>query len=345
MTIPATMRALVLDHDGYDPTMGSGGLETLDGFVTLKTVDVPRPRAGQVLIRVGLSPINPSDVAFIKGAYGQPRVAGRPAGFEGVGEVVASGGGFLANRLKGRRVAFFAGISGAWAEYAVASAMTCIVLRKDVSDEDGAALLVNPFSAFAMVDIARRRGAGAFVMTAGASQLCKLMAGLARDRGIAAIALVRREAQIEPMKRAGAAAVLDTESPDFEAALEKVLKAHEPSILFDALGGGVAEPVFRAMGDEARWVIYGGLAALTAPLPDPGQFIFRKKRIEGFWLTEWLAKAGTIRTLLASRAVQARFASGVWKTELADRVSLAEAHAKVPGYFSGANPGKVMLTP
>ena len=33
--------------------------------------------------------VNPSDLAFIQGGYGQPRVKGAPAGFEGVGEVVA----------------------------------------------------------------------------------------------------------------------------------------------------------------------------------------------------------------------------------------------------------------
>jgi transglutaminase-like putative cysteine protease len=47
----------------------------------------------------------------------------------------------------------------------------------------------------------------------------------------------------------------------------------------------------------------------------------------------------------ASRGVQARFVSGAWNTDVVAQVRLAEAHARVPAFFTGANQGKVMLTP
>jgi NADPH:quinone reductase-like Zn-dependent oxidoreductase len=292
-----------------------------------------------------MAPVNPSDVAFVQGVYGQPRVAGEPAGFEGVGEVVSSGGGLIADRLVGRRVSFFAGVSGSWAEYSVSEARTCIPLRSGVSDEDGAALLVNPFSAWAMQGIVRRGGAKAFVMTAGASQLGKLMVSLARDSGHRPISLVRRDEHVELMKGHGATHVLNTEAPDFHDALLGVLKSEKPRILLDALSSPLAQSVFQAMGAHSRWIVYGGLDYQPVTLPDPGQLIFQSKRVEGFWLTSWMKDSSIVQVTRAALGVQARFVSGAWKTDVAAVVPIAEAFSRVPALLALANQGKIMIAP
>jgi NADPH:quinone reductase-like Zn-dependent oxidoreductase len=345
MVVPEIMHALVQSNSGFAEDIPSAALESLEPYLTEATIPTPTPSRGEVLIKVRMSPVNPSDVAFISGVYGQPRVAGRPAGFEAVGEVVASGGGLMANRLVGKRVSFFAGVSGSWAEYAVAAARTCIPLRAEVADEDGAALLVNPFSAWVMYGIVRRSGAKAFLMTAGASQLGKLMVSLASEGGLRPISLVRRNEHIEPLRALGATHVLNTEAPDFEDALHRLLQAEKPRILLDALSNPLAQSVFLAMGPRSRWIVYGGLDYHPVALPDPGQLIFRSKRVEGFWLTSWLQDGSILQTARAARGVQARFVSGTWKTDVAAIVPMAEAFSRVPALLGGANQGKVMIAP
>ncbi|GIL01563.1 MAG: NADH oxidoreductase [Alphaproteobacteria bacterium] len=345
MDIPAQMPALVQNESGYSQLDVGIELDSLDPYVTLASVPVPRPAANQVLIRVALASVNPSDISFIKGRYGQPREAGRPAGFEGVGTVVASGGGFMAGRLRGKRVAFVARSAGSWAEYVVAGATECIPLRKDVRDEDGAAMIVNPLTAYAMFDLVRREGAKAFVMTAGASQLCKLLAGLARDEGLVAISIVRRDEQIEPLKALGATHVLNSAAPGFVAQLRDVLAREKPRILLDAVTGAQAADIFHEMGSGARWVVYGRLDTGPTVIREPGQMIFLGKRVEGFWLASWLRRAPLLARINAARAVQKRFASGRWSTDVAAIIPLAEAHARLPAALSGANAGKVMLAP
>lgn len=340
-----TMLALVQSQSGFADEILSRSPESLEPYLTVATIPTPSPGKDQLLIRVRMAPINPSDIAFVAGVYGQPRVAGAPAGFEGVGEVVASGGGLLADRLVGKRVSFFGGVSGTWAEYAVAQARTCVPLRSGVTDENGAALLVNPFSAWAMFDLVRKQKAKSFVMTAGASQLCKLLITLAKEKGYKPISLVRRDDHIEPLSRLGATHVLNTEAPEFAETLKTVLKDEKPRILLDALSGPLPQSVFLAMGKRSRWIIYGGLDARPATLPDPGPFIFQSKRIEGFWLTSWLQHGSIVRTLQAARGVQARFASGAWNTDVAAVISLSDAIARVPEFLSNANQGKVMLRP
>ncbi|MEZ6045118.1 MAG: alcohol dehydrogenase catalytic domain-containing protein [Planctomycetaceae bacterium] len=71
----------------------------------LECVDQPAltPKQGEVLVRLLYSPINPSDLMFIRGAYGiKPELPATP-GFEGVGIVESSGGGLLGKLYKGKR--------------------------------------------------------------------------------------------------------------------------------------------------------------------------------------------------------------------------------------------------
>lgn len=345
MALPQDMFALIQRESGYATGMDGPELTDLDPYLEAKTVELPKPKSGQVLIKVSMASVNPSDVMFIKGLYGQPRIAGQPAGFEGVGEVVASGGGFMANRLKGKRVAFVAGFSGTWAEYALAEAVTCIPLRKEIRDEDGAAMIVNPLTAYAMFDLVKREGAKSFILSAGASQLCKLIAGIARDEGYRAISIVRRDEQVEPLKQLGAAHVLNSETDGFQAELRALLKEEKPRIFLDAVTGKQGSMIFHEMGKGGRWIVYGRLDPGLTPIEEPGQLIFLDKRIEGFWLTKWLRKTPLLRKLSAIRAVQGRFASGAWHTDVAATIPIAEAHARLPEALAGANTGKVMLVP
>lgn len=346
MTLPATMNALLLKGDGYAAQPSGTVLEALAPYVEAGTVAVPPPEAGQVLVKVTLAAINPSDVMFVKGMYGQPRQKGRPAGFEGVGEVVAAGGDAAAQALVGRRVAFATGRSGwgSWAEYAVAEAASCIPVLDTVRDEDAAAMIVNPLTALAMFGIVREEGEKAFVLTAGASQLAKLMIGVAKDEGFRPIAIVRRDEQIAPLEGLGAAHVLNADAPGFAEKLAAVLREEKPRIFLDAVTGPLAGAVFSAMGRRARWIVYGRLDPAPTPIPEPGQLIFMHKRIEGFWLAEWLGSAGQEQRVAAAIEAQKRFSDGRWATDVTAVVPLGEAVARVAGELAKPN-GKVFIAP
>ncbi|MEO3384767.1 zinc-binding dehydrogenase [Mesorhizobium sp. CAU 1741] len=346
MTLPVTMNALLLKHDGYAERPSGTVLEALEPYVEAGTIDVPRPQASQVLVKVRLASINPSDVMFIKGMYGQPRKQGQPAGFEGVGEVVAAGSDTEAQALIGKRIAFATGLStwGSWANYAVAEAGACIPLLDTVRDEDAAAMIVNPLTALAMFGIVRDEGEKAFVVTAGASQLCKLMIGVAKEEGFRPIAIVRRDDQIPLLEGIGAAHVLNAEAPDFAARLAAVLREEKPRIFLDAVTGPLAGQIFAAMGKRSRWIIYGRMDGETTIIPEPGQMIFMHKKIEGFWLTEWMRSAGPERRMKAVIEAQKRFSDGRWSTDVTAVVPLEEAVERVADELSKPN-GKVFIAP
>jgi NADPH:quinone reductase-like Zn-dependent oxidoreductase len=195
-----------------------------------------------------------------------------------------------------------------------------------------------------MFDIVRQEGEKSFILTAAASQLCKLMIGVAREEGYRAVAIVRREDQIGLLEEAGAAHVLNAEAPGFKARLAGLCREEKPRILLDAVTGPLAGTIFNAMPRRARWIIYGRLDPSPTTIPEPGQMIFMHKRIEGFWLTEWMRTTPTERKAAAVMEAQTRFSDGRWATDVTAVVPMDEAMDRVAQELAKPN-GKVFIAP
>ena len=339
MTLPETMRALVQLHDGYAGTQTGPDIDDLTPFVALRDIPVPTPGKGQALIKVQLAAVNPSDIHFIKGEYGQPRKGGIPAGFEAVGEVVAGD-----TPLVGQRVSFFASASGTWAEYAMTDISGLVPCRTDLSPVDAAGLLVNPLTAIAMFDIVKESGADGFVLNAAGSQLGKLLIALGRDHKIAPIAVVRRAEQADALRTLGAAEVIVTSGNDPLDQARAVFKDYTPRILLDAVADQFTADLFFAMPEGARWINYGKLSADAPKLSQMGQMIFQNKQIEGFWLTRWMKHVDPARIPQAFATIQERFVTGDWITDVAGIVPLTKAMTTLPQVL-GQRDGKAFIDP
>lgn len=334
------MQALVQLQDGHAAAFDGPTVGNLTELVALRRVPVPYPGPGQLLVKVAMSPVNPSDLLFVKGNYGQPRVRGAAAGFEGTGTIVATGGTSV---LLGRRVSFLASGSGAWAEYALTDPASCVAVADGLRDDDAAALLVNPLTAVAMIDLAAEAGARAVMLTAAASQLGRMLIGLARERGIVPLAVVRRGTDEAALRALGAPEVLVSTANDFPGRLAAVLRVEKPRILLDAVGDQTSAEIFLAMPPRSRWISYGILSARGPYLPDMRPFVFSDKRIEGFWLSRWLRAATPDARERAVTLAQQHFLDGEWHTPIAARVALDDAMSSLPAAL--ARPGKVLLVP
>lgn len=340
-TLPSTRFALIQKHDGYSGHQEGPAIEDASLYLEEGDLPMPEPGPGQVLIRMRCASVNPSDLHFIKGEYGQPRTKGAAAGFEGCGDVVGAGAG--AEKLMGQRVGFVATMAGAWSEYLVTDAAAVVPLHPDVSDENGAALVVNPLTAIAMVQIAEADG-DCFVLSAATSQLGKLMIALARDKGLKTIALVRRDDAIAPLAELGATHILNVTKDDFASAFTALSAELKPRVFLDAVSDQTSETIFTLMPNKARWITYGKLSVAPPKLTQMGQFIFQSKQIEGFWLTRWMQTSDPAEVMKAGMEVQARYADGSWNTDYAIRLPLREVMSGLAD-ATKLKDGKILIVP
>ena len=334
MPLPEEMDALVAD--------AAAGL----GAVRLARVPVPRPERGQVLIKVHAAPCNPNDLLYLEGRYGIDRPLPATLGFEGAGEVVATGGGMIARYLKGKRVATGGHDgTGTWAQYLVTRADQCVPLRHGLTLEQGATALANPMTALSLLGVVRRGGHKAYVQTGAAGQLGRMLLTLGRARGVHGVHVVRRAEQAEALRKLGADHVLVSTAANFEPALADACRALGATIAFDAVAGDLTGALARALPRESEVVVYGALSGSPCGDIDPMVLAFGHKRVRGFEVAHYLRELGLLGALRLAGAAQKLVASGAVSTTIRDRVPLAAAPAALAAYAASMSDGKLLLLP
>ncbi|HZT57570.1 MAG TPA: zinc-binding dehydrogenase [Pyrinomonadaceae bacterium] len=331
---PETMRAVKLRS--YD-----GGADS----IVLAEMPVPRPGHGQVLVRMTAAPINPSDLSFIRGTYGIKKRLPVVPGLEGSGEAVAAGGGLLARYLLGKRVACAAPADGdgTWAEFMLAEASHCIPLRKGTDTEQAATMIVNPFTAWALLEEAKKLRAEAVVQTAAASALGRMIVRLAVARGVHLVNVVRRAEQVELLKREGAGYVLDSSADDFDERLRELCTRLRATVAFDAVAGEMTGRVLNAMPARSTAIVYGALS-LQGCVVDPRSLIFQRKSVRGFWLSDWLRRQNALRKFLVAGGIQ-KLLRDELKTEIRARLPLDAAVEGLREYEREMTGGKIIFVP
>jgi len=232
--------------------------------VVLETVAVPEPGPAEVLLRVEAAPVNPSDLgllfaganltaAVVAGSAERPvltapipepamrALAGRvgtpmPVGNEGAGTVVAAGSSPEARALLGKTVAVAGGAM--YAQYRLVNAAACLQLPDGTPAVDGASSFVNPMTVLGMVETMRMEGHTALVHTAAASNLGQMLGRLCTDEQIPLVNIVRKQADVDLLRSAGAAYVCNSSAPDFTDHLTAALRDTGATLAFDAIGGG-----------------------------------------------------------------------------------------------------------
>ncbi|NMO17023.1 zinc-binding dehydrogenase [Pyxidicoccus fallax] len=327
------MRALVLT--AYDGRKDS---------LQVETRPVPRPSPSQVLVRMAASPINPADLMFIRGLYGLRKPLPTVPGLEGCGTVVAAGG-VTGRLLVGRRVACGAPTEGdgLWAEYAVVGVPQCVPLRSHISDEQGASLLINPVTAWALMERAKEGGHGALVQSAAASALGRMLLALAKREKLPMVHVVGRPEQVELLRKSGAEHVLSSHEPEFEERLRRLCHELKVSLAFDAVGGRLTGQLMRALVDGGTVIVHGLLSEQECRI-HPGDFIFGDKKVEGFWLERW-ARVGPGKEKLKARMVVPSLVGRVLETPVRARLPLESAGEAVRIASSDRTAGKVLFLP
>jgi len=328
---PATMKAVILTEFGKP--------------LEVKTVPIPIPGSGQVLIKMEATPINPSDLSFLAGHYGVKKTLPTSPGFEGSGLVVATGGGFMGWRIKGSRVAVASSeeLSGCWAEYMVADATRCFPLDNTLTYEQGACTFVNPLTVLAMLDLCNKKKYRAVVHGASASALGRMMHRYFEANGVRVINVVRRPEQVTLLEQEGAKNILNQNDEDFEMKLQKLSQDLNATCFFDPVAGENTGKILRNLPNKSVAYVYGGLSGQGC-LIDPKDLIFKEKKVKGFWLSKWLNEKS-----LLGKAKMLYGLKGLLRTSLSTKISkefeMEQINEALEYYKKNMSEGKVLIKP
>ncbi len=241
----------------------------------------PEPGPGQVRIRVEAAGVNYVDAIMANGGYQiTPNLPYVP-GSEVAGTVDAVGEG-VTTRAVGDRVLASCGFGG-FSEAVVVKADQALPVP-DALDTATAATIVQAYATglFALERRARlAEGESLLVLGAGGG------VGLAAvDLGVALGARVIAAAS-SPDKRdralaAGAGAAIDYTTEDLKARARELAGGTGVDVVYDPIGGDLAEPALRALGDFGRYLVVGFVGGI--PKLPTNQVLLRNRSVVG---VEW----------------------------------------------------------
>jgi len=342
-SIPTRMKALQLTKH-FTEGFPRDASEYLDNYFVISEVDVPKPSSSEVLVRVERSPINPADLSGLKGTYDASRRPELPftPGAEGSGVVVSSGG-FLGWFLVGKRVAFVCPKGTVWAEYALVPAVNCISITPETSFDIAASPCVNPMTVLGFVNTAYDGGHKSMVHTAGASALGKMLIKYCQTKNIDVIAVVRRDEQVEELKALGAKYIFNTSEENWKEEFKATCAELNCTLAFDAVAGDLTGQVLHNMPKNSVVKVYGGLSEKPCVIP-PSDFIFQNKRVEGFWLVEYIKTRSKAKLFMWQREI-ASLLPTVFASSIAHVYTLEEVGTAISTYTQNMSGGKILFAP
>ena len=239
-----------------------GPAETL----SVETLPLPQPGAGEVLLRVHAAGVNFPDTLIIQGKYQfRPELPFTP-GSEVAGEVLAVGERVGHVELGDRVIAFLT--TGGYATHAVAQASQVLPMPPELSFEEAAAFtLASGTSYHALVDRAKLQ-AGETLLVLGAAGGVGLSAvQIGHALGARVIAAASSQDKLDICREHGADETINYAAEDLRARLKELTGGKGPDVIYDPVGGQFAEPAFRSIGWGGRYLVVGFAAGDIPALP------------------------------------------------------------------------------
>jgi putative PIG3 family NAD(P)H quinone oxidoreductase len=303
---------------------------------------MPKPSAGELLIKVAAAGVNRPDVLQRQGNYAPPPGATDIPGLEIAGEVVASGGQAGPWKIGDKLCALVAG--GGYAEYCVVPAPQCLPIPRGLDLIQAAAI---PETFFTVWTNVFERGAlkpgEVFLVHGGSSGIGTTAIQLAAQLGSRVIATAGGADKAAACRSLGAERAVDYRTEDFVAVAMELTQGKGVNLILDMVAGDYFARNMKCLAIEGRIVHIAYLRGNKVEL-DIGQLMMKRQTLTGSTLRpRSVAEKGAIANALKDR---------VWPLIEAGRVQpilyktfpLVEAAAAHRLMESSIHIGKIVLT-
>ncbi len=326
--LPETMRAVRVNR--------LGGPEVLE----MAQLPVPKPRAGQVLLKVEAVGLNFADILNVRGEYLTRARTPFTPGMEFSGTVVALGDGVTQLR-EGQLVAALGG-SGAFAEYATVFAAACLPVPAKLSPLEAAALPVSFFTAyFSLKTLGRAQPGETVWVEAAAGALGTASIQLAKAMGCVVIATASTPEKLEIAKSLGADHTFLSGDENLRQQIIEV--APKGADLYLSVTGGPGfQDRLSVMNNLGRVLVIGNASRESSGL-NPTALMKKNLSVTGVWLTPFASEASLM--LEASNFMYPLLESGAVKPQVGQVFSLEDAGKAFEFVLNRQSTGKVLIRP
>jgi putative PIG3 family NAD(P)H quinone oxidoreductase len=329
MDLPATMRHVAAPEPGPPEVF------------SLVEAELPRPRPGEVLIRVAYAGVNRPDCLQRAGAYPPPPDASPIIGLEVSGTVVALGDGVVGWRIGEPVCALTPG--GGYAEYCATPAAYCLPIPLRLSLLEAASLPENYFTVWHNVFERGMLKRGETLLVHGGSSGIGLTAiQLAKAFGARVVTTVGNAEKAEACRRFGADHALNYREQDFVAEVATITAKRGADVVLDMVGGDYIEKNLKCLAVEGRLVFIAFLHGSRAEV-DWRFVMLKRQTITGSTMrASPHERKASIASALRER-VWPLFESGKLKPVIYRVFPLAQAAAAHALMESSQHIGKIML--
>ncbi len=241
---------------------------TLDGAdaLTWQELPTPEPGPGQVRIAIRAASLNFPDLLTVQGKYQVKPPLPFVPGSEFSGTVEAVGEG-VKHLQPGMPVAAI-GSHGGFGTHAVVGAAGVIPLPPGFALTDGAAFAFTyGTSHHALIDRAQLQAGETVLVLGAAGGVGTAAVQIAKAAGARVIAAASTAEKCVRLLELGADATLNYGSESIREGLKALTDGKGPDVVYDPVGGALAEPVLRSIAWRGRYLVVGFAGGDIPALP------------------------------------------------------------------------------
>lgn len=334
--------------EGYYKTIE---LDAYGGELRIKERSFRNLHRFEVLVKVMCSTINPVDIMFMKGIYGEtkPNIFPMIPGIEGSGEIIKVGED-IDKIYVGKRVAIFEDYNrlgtyeGIWGEYHYTTLNSLMIFDKELPFEK-ICFVMNPLTVVGMLDTCLKQKVDAVLQTAASSNIGRMFIRLCERYDIQLVNLVRDDQSALKVKQIAAQNIIKTSEKNWESECVKMCTQMKVQFCFDCVGGEITSKVFECMPNGSTMYHYGNLLGKEIVKIDSGELIFKDKTLTGWWLNKWLQSLSEteIRYWWGFVKDEIQSNSSLFATQVSNEFKLEDIVQAIEYYRTYSSAGKVLL--
>ena len=337
MSLPSQMQAI-----RFIPQAGTQKASK-DAPADIEVVEqaVPKPQAGEVLIKVEAAGINNADLLQRIGGYNVPEGASDIPGLEVAGKIAALGEGVTEWDLDDRVCALLAG--GGYAEYVAVDARQVASIPDQLDVTEAAGIVETAATVWFNVFMTAQFQPGDWVLIhGGAGGIGTTAIQMVKAMGGKPIATAGSDAKVEYTEFLGAQGI-NYRTEDFVHRVEEITEGHGVDIILDIVAGDYADANMRALAQRGRWVIIGTQGGIK------GEVNFLRMMAKQAVVTGNLLRPRTAAEkgeILAGvvENIWPLFADGTIDPLIAQTFPLADTAAAYERFSESDRVGKIVLT-